>query len=109
MKRRSAMIKHMRPIVSTTLMVALLSVSADCSANAWWVFHKKKPGEEGFFSRLIRKKRPISASEVGLVPGNPPALYWQTQGKPRVALLCLHEIGLYNGVFDNLGQRMAKQ
>lgn len=97
--------------VSTTLMIALLLGSAGQPAQAWWLSGKTKTGEKrgSFLSRLIRKRRTVSASQVGLVPGNPPAMYWKPASTPRAAMLCLHEIGLHSGVFDDLGMRMAKQ
>lgn len=99
--------KHMR-FWSLALVAAVVAgASSAPPADAWWLF-KKKDGKS-LWSHLSRKPRPVQASEVGLVPGNPPALYWKTQGNPRAALLCLHEISLYKGVFDDLGQRMSKQ
>ncbi len=103
--------KTIATICGALILTATVSGTTAPSAHALWPFSKSKSGEkrEGFLSKLIRKRRPIAASQVGLVPGNPPAMYWKTADKPRAALLCLHEIGLYGGVFDDLGQRMAKQ
>ncbi|MBX9687170.1 MAG: lysophospholipase [Candidatus Obscuribacterales bacterium] len=92
--------------------LAVLSLSAFLSAGAepaqaWWFFGKKKHGSQE--TKREKKKRDISAASVGLVPGNPPALYWKPEKDPRAVVLCLHELGMYNGVFDNLGSRMAKE
>ncbi|MCA9804032.1 MAG: alpha/beta fold hydrolase [Cyanobacteria bacterium HKST-UBA02] len=54
-----------------------------------------------------RKRRVTSAESVELVKGNPQALFWKTEDKPRSILLCLHELGLHKGVFEDLGKRMA--
>jgi acylglycerol lipase len=92
------------------LTVSSLLASSLClsqGAEAFWPFTHKKKGEADSVSRK-RKKREISAATVGLVPGNPPAMYWRTDGAPRAALLCLHELGMYGGVFDDLGKRMSK-
>src|SRR5262249_4091879 len=35
--------------------------------------------------------------------------YWKASGQPKAALLCLHELGLHSGVFDDLGKRMSAQ
>ncbi len=52
--------------------------------------------------------RTTSAKEVDLVAGIPPVLYWQTTAnKPKGALLCLHELGMHAGRFEDLGKRMA--
>lgn len=75
-------------------------------ANAWWLFFKHKPN---FFKKVEKKPRQIIGVPVGLVPGTPPALVWKPDGKPRAALLCLHELGFYSGNFDDLGNRMSKQ
>jgi acylglycerol lipase len=95
-----------RTICSLVLMAVLAASSVNTPANAWWLFHKKGAG---LFSKLVRKPRPVAAQSVGLIPGTPPALYWKATGEPRAALLCLHELSLYSGVFDDLGQRMSKQ
>lgn len=100
--------KLLAAVVSSVM--ALTSVFIVTSpANAWFIFHKKQPGEGGFLSHLMRKKRTVAATQIGLVPGNPPALYWQPANKPKAALLCLHELGLYSGVFDDLGRRMSRE
>lgn len=97
--------------IGTLLMISMVASSANQSAHAWLFSSKTKTGEKrgSFLSRLIRKHRTVSASQVGLVPGNPPAMYWKPTTTPRAAMLCLHEIGLHAGVFDDLGQRMARQ
>jgi alpha-beta hydrolase superfamily lysophospholipase len=101
--------KRLFTCISVISIIAATYATSSQQASAWWVFHKKQPGEGGFFSHFKRKHRDISATQVGLVPGNPPALYWKPEAQPRAAVLCLHELGLYNGVFDDLGQRMSKQ
>jgi alpha-beta hydrolase superfamily lysophospholipase len=78
------------------------SVPCCSEANAFWFFKKKHDGTGN-----ARKKRQLQGTTVGLVPGNPPALYWESKKKAKAVVLCLHELGLYSGVFDDLGQRMA--
>lgn len=84
------------------------SVVAVSPASAWWIFHKKKSAD-GEGTKPARKKRELAATAVGLIAGNPPALFWKPSGQSKAALLCLHELGLYNGVFDDLGKRMSAQ
>ncbi len=91
--------------LSASLVLAMvaavpLSISTSSPAQAFWPFSKK----HGEGSK--RKKRKLQGTQVGLVPGNPPALYWAAK-KPKAVVLCLHELGLYSGVFDDLGSRMA--
>lgn len=95
-----------RVFLAAAVMLSLAASSLDAPASAWWIFHKKKT-DEGAAAKK-RKKRNVSATQVGLVPGNPPALFWKPGDAPRAVLLCLHELGLYKGVFDDLGTRMAK-
>lgn len=99
--------KSKKAIVSA-LIFTLLAAHSTPPANAWsWIFWKKKSGHEKKVSS--KKERQISGVPVGLVPGNPPALTWKPEGAPRGVVLCLHELGFYNGVFDNLGTRLAKE
>ena len=88
------------------LSVLLCGSFAAPSDAAWWVFWKKKHGQD---IKRPKKPRQIAGVAVGLVPGNPPALSWKPEGNPRGVILCLHELGFYNGVFDNLGTRMSKE
>src|SRR5262249_10088048 len=74
-----------------------------------WPFTRRKSKESAAGKVSKREKRQVAASTVGLVPGNPPALYWKASGQPKAALLCLHELGLHSGVFDDLGKRMSAQ
>jgi len=101
--------RSLRCFLAITLIAAIAGASGQSPACAWWFFHKKKPGDAATTSQGKRKARPTKAVQVGLVPGNPPALYWKPSAEPRAALLCLHELGLYKGVFDDLGQRMSRE
>jgi alpha-beta hydrolase superfamily lysophospholipase len=49
-------------------------------------------------------------SMVPLLKDKPPLANWTAaNGSPRAVLLCLHELGMHSGLFDNLGTRMAAQ
>lgn len=89
--------------MTLTLLLGITTYSCP-SADAWWIFGKKKDKQE---KERKRKKREVKASSVGLVPGNPPALYWKPADKTKACVLALHELGLYGGVFDDLGTRMS--
>ncbi len=92
-----------RQTVAAALLVALLAASLPVApAQAFWPFSKKQSADSK------RKKRNLHGTQVGLVPGNPPAIYWQAK-KPKAIILALHELGLYSGCFDDLGQRMAEK
>ncbi len=96
-----------------TLTLALLMVATNLyyceSADAFWPFTRRKSKQSAAGETAKRAKRAVAGAPVGLVPGNPPALYWKASGQPKAALLCLHELGLHSGVFDNLGKRMSAQ
>jgi acylglycerol lipase len=96
---------YLKP-VALLLLPLLLSSLAPAPAHAWWFLFKKKHRTE---ANNNRKKREVAGVSVGLVPGNPPALFWKPEGTPRAAVLCLHELGFYNGVFDDLGKRLSAQ
>jgi alpha-beta hydrolase superfamily lysophospholipase len=90
-----------RQILASALLLAFLSSSLPLTpAQAFWPFSKKHSAD------AKRKKRNLHGVQVGLIPGNPPATYWEAK-KPKAVVLALHELGLYAGVFDDLGQRMA--
>jgi acylglycerol lipase len=93
-----------RTITFTASLLSILTMTVpSCSqADAFWFFHKKHSVKKD-----APKKRDLQGTTVGLVPGNPPALYWQAKDKPKAVVLCLHELGLYKGVFDDLGHRLA--
>ena len=102
----------MRQRIAALTMV-LLMVATNVyyceSADAFWPFTRRKSKESAAGQVSKREKRAVAAVPVGLVPGNPPALYWKASGQPKAALLCLHELGLHSGVFDDLGKRMSAQ
>jgi acylglycerol lipase len=87
------------------LLSCVISESLCPPAQAWWIFWKKKHAQ----AVHSKKARQVVGVPVGLVPGNPPALAWRPAGNPRGIVLCLHELGLYNGVFDDLAGRLSRQ
>lgn len=88
-----------------TVAILGCSLTLNVSANAFWPFSHKQKGA----AEASRKKRQVAGVEVGLIPGEPAALYWKALGAPRAVLLCLHELGLHKGVFDDLGQRLSRE
>lgn len=96
--------KLSRPLALLLLPVLISSLFSP-PANAWWFLFKKKHRD----ASANKKKREVAGVPVGLVPGNPPALFWKSDKTPRAAVLCLHELGFYNGVFDDLGKRLSAQ
>ncbi|MBI5176301.1 MAG: alpha/beta hydrolase [Candidatus Melainabacteria bacterium] len=45
-----------------------------------------------------------------LVPNTPPVLFWPAQGgKGQTVVLCLHELGMHAGIFDDLASRLAQK
>jgi alpha-beta hydrolase superfamily lysophospholipase len=50
----------------------------------------------------------VTRTSVSLLKDQPPLTFWSAPDKaPKAVLLCLHELGMYSGLFDNLGRRMA--
>jgi len=94
-----------RGIATAALVAVLLTSTAPSPASAWWFFFKRKAAA----SKVEKKPRQIAGTPVGLIPGHPAATYWKPEGKPRAVVLCLHELGFYSGVFDDLGKRLSKQ
>jgi acylglycerol lipase len=92
-------------LVAPALAISLISsvMLSGTRVDAFWPFTHKHKAQ----ITLDRKQRSVAATEVGLVPGAPPALYWKPSGEPKSAVLCLHELGLHKGVFNDLGQHLA--
>lgn len=105
MTRTGGKIFSTRKTIALGLMGIVLLISQPAPANAWWFLFKKKRNADGTLAK--RKKRELAGVPVGLVAGNPPALFWKSEKDPRAVVLCLHELGLYNGVFDDLGKRLS--
>ena len=47
------------------------------------------------------------ATSVELLAGKPPLLKWKAEGTPKGVVLCLHELGMYAGVFEDVGKRLS--
>jgi alpha-beta hydrolase superfamily lysophospholipase len=93
--------------IVASISCVVCSIALPQPADAFWPFTRKNA--DGTTTGLFhRKKREVAATQVGLVPGNPPAMYWRPDATPKAAVLCLHELGMYSGVFDDLGKRMSK-
>lgn len=92
-------------LVASSLAISLISsvMLSSTRADAFWPFTHKHKTE----TTTNRRQRSVAANEISLVPGGPPALYWKPSGEPKSAVLCLHELGLHKGVFDDLGRRLA--
>jgi alpha-beta hydrolase superfamily lysophospholipase len=50
---------------------------------------------------------PHGATSVELLAGKPPLLKWQAEGTAKGVVLCLHELGMYAGVFEDVGKRLS--
>ncbi len=65
---------------------------------------KSKKGEDT--SSIKREKRTTTATSVDLVQGMPPFLYWEGRSDSKGVVLCLHELGMYSGIFEDLGSKL---
>lgn len=88
--------------VLATLLAVVAFACSECRRVYAWPFSKKHE-----FDEPTKSKRSIQGRAIGLVPGNPPGVYWAPEKKAKAVVLCLHELGLYSGVFDDLGRRLA--
>jgi acylglycerol lipase len=113
MGKSKVILRQNRQLVSLVLSALLLASTSvmlggqEAGANIFKKFGSKL--KSGLSHLTARLPRSTTASKVSLVQGNPPALYWKTASDPKAALLCLHELGLHKGVFENLGRRMSEQ
>lgn len=52
----------------------------------------------------------VDKQTLTLVPNTPPVLFWPaTSGKGQSVVLCLHELGMHAGIFDDLAGRLAQK
>lgn len=51
----------------------------------------------------------VTRTMVPLLKDRPPLVFWSSDKAPKAVLLCLHELGMYSGIFDDLGNRMARE
>ncbi len=97
--------KPLRFVALATIAVVLTTSN---SALACWG-KKKKTSESGSttVAAADRKPRANSAEKIALVSGLPDFLVWKAKGTPKGAVLCLHELGLHSGVFEDLATRLS--
>lgn len=56
-----------------------------------------------------RVARETSGTRVDLVNGMPPFLFWaSTAESPKGMVLCLHELGMHSGVFEDLAKKLRE-
>lgn len=56
------------------------------------------------------EKRVSSGSEVVLVKDMPATLFWPAKSeKPKAVVLCLHELGMHAGVFEDMAKRLSQE
>jgi alpha-beta hydrolase superfamily lysophospholipase len=49
----------------------------------------------------------VSGARRVALQTTPPCLGWQPDGQPKGVVLCLHELGMHAGVFDDFSKKMA--
>jgi len=84
---------------------ALVAVSLVLSTNLSFDAKSKKEKED---SRPQTVARQLSGEPVKLLENMPPFMVWKAE-KPKGNLICLHELGMYNGVFEDLGKSLSKE
>lgn len=108
MQMQGVRVVKVQRFISVGIAAALVcgpSLSCEPAAAFWFFGHKDKQKDQEGTSK--RKKRAVAGVEVGLVPGAPAALCWKPSGNAKAVVLCLHELGMHKGVFDDLGQRLS--
>ncbi len=57
-----------------------------------------------------RKVRSISAEKIDLIDGMPAILFWRSKSnESKASVLCLHELGMHGGVFDDLASKLSQK
>ncbi len=68
-----------------------------------------KSKKEASDDRPAAVARQLTGEPVKLIESMPPFLVWKATDKPKGNLVCLHELGMYNGVFEDLGKTLSKE
>jgi alpha-beta hydrolase superfamily lysophospholipase len=67
----------------------------------------EKKGDKSSDEKVAKAPRETTGTRVDLVDGMPPFLFWQsTADSPKGMVLCLHELGMHNGVFEDLAKKL---
>lgn len=108
----SSTLSRVLGIVSLSMVFSLsLNISGGFSQNGKCLAKNKATStEEKAQSDKTAEKRVSSGTEVVLVKEMPPTLYWPAKSdKPKAVVLCLHELGMHAGVFEDMAERLSKE
>ena len=108
----SSTLSRVLGIVSLSMVFSLsLNISGGFSQNGKCLAKDKATStEEEAQSDKSAEKRVSSGTEVVLVKEMPPTLYWPAKSdKPKAVVLCLHELGMHAGVFEDMAERLSKE
>ena len=104
-----------RPTQVLVLAVSLCLIGASsmpsCYAADAEAETKTKTEAKTESSASEKSLRGGDADKVTLVEDMPPLLFWKAQGDAasKGTVLCLHELGMHKGSFDDLGGKLAKE
>lgn len=83
----------------------LIAISLIFGSGASLEAKSKKEKEESHSQTVARQ---LTGEPVKLLDSMPPFMVWRAE-KPKGNLICLHELGMYNGVFEDLGKSLSKE
>lgn len=106
-RRRVRLKKQNKALRLATIALIAVVLTASNSASACWGKKKKNADNKTSSAEVERKPRATSAEKVSLVSGLPEFLVWKADGQAKGVVLCLHELGLHSGVFEDLGKRLS--
>lgn len=99
-------------VLLSGLIILAATLFPQCPADACF-FKSRAKAATTIASRAGNPQtteRKTSAVEVELVLDHAKALYWKAEAQPpKAVLLCLHELGMHAGRFEDLGKRMSAQ
>lgn len=94
------------PIVKSQELPSTVSKDGARSKPVKMVCLKKKKNADAN-STAKRAPRETTGTKVDLVDGMPPFLFWPaTSESPKGIVLCLHELGMHSGVFEDLAKNL---
>lgn len=86
-------------LVASTLLITSFNLGLEAK-------NKKEAADSNKNAGTVARQ--LSGEPVKLVESMPPFLVWKAE-KPKANLVCLHELGMYNGVFEDLGKSLSKE
>lgn len=117
MAREKQIVRNVVRKLSTLILSTFLCISMVGTFDACFGKNSEKDGDNKAEKSSKKKDkgentdktiRETAGTKVDLVSGMPPFLFWpSTSDSPKGFVLCLHELGMHSGVFEDLAKKLC--